>query len=70
MKTVGTSLGKFKTNSCGQKIQFNPTLVRIVRCRIARTRLIPLYLFPIKSPLYPSRRIARTGCTGGTKVLA
>ena len=27
-----------------QKFQFNHTSVRIVRCRIARTRLIPLYL--------------------------
>ena len=40
--------------SCRQKIQFNNILVRIVRCRIAWTRLIPLYhlLIPLVISLY------------------
>ena len=43
-KYFGHFLGKILDHSsCGRKIQFNQTLVRIVRCRIARTRLIPLY---------------------------
>ena len=39
---LGTSLEKSKTTHAAKKIQFNYTLVRIVRYRIARTRLIPL----------------------------
>ena len=45
----GDFLGKIKDHSYGRTNQFNHTLVRIVRCRIARTRLIPLLHFQFTS---------------------
>ena len=47
---LGTSLGKSKTTHVAKKIQIQHTLVRIVRCRITRTTLIPLYLKNIHLP--------------------
>ena len=41
---LGTSLEKSKTTHVAKKIPFHHTLARIVRCRIARSLLIPLYL--------------------------
>ena len=40
-KYFGHFLRKIKDYSCDQKIQFHYSLVRIVRCRIARTTLDP-----------------------------
>ena len=48
-KYIESFLGNVLNYSCGPIKEFAHILVRIVRCRIARTRLIPLLHFQFTS---------------------